>query len=78
MRTIRASEVGTFVYCQRAWWYSRHGEPSENLGELAAGTELHYQHGRAMMRVGCARYLAYGLILLAIVLVTVEAMSRLF
>lgn len=71
MRTIRASEIGAFLYCQRAWWYQKRGEPSENLAEMLAGSELHYQHGRSALAVGCLRALAYGLIVAALVLVTV-------
>jgi len=69
MRTIRASEIGTYLYCQRAWWYQKRGEPSENLAEMAAGSELHYQHGRATLSIGCLRILAYLFLLAAIVLV---------
>ena len=71
MRTIRASETGTYLYCQRAWWYQKNGQPSENLATMVAGTELHYQHGRATMKVGCLRILSYLLILLALVLLVV-------
>jgi CRISPR/Cas system-associated exonuclease Cas4 (RecB family) len=71
MRTIRASEIGTYLYCQRAWWYQRQGMKSENLAELAGGTELHEQHGRAVMTAGCLRVLAYALLLASLVLVTI-------
>jgi hypothetical protein len=75
MRTIKASEIGTFLYCQRAWWYQRNGQPSENQGEMASGTELHYRHGRAAFGIGCLRLLAYSLILIAIILGAISLTS---
>jgi hypothetical protein len=71
MRTIRASEIGTYLYCQRAWWYQRQGVHSENQAELAGGTELHERHGRIVMTVGCLRVLAYILLLASLVLLTI-------
>ncbi|MFO7622993.1 MAG: hypothetical protein R6V73_01480 [Anaerolineales bacterium] len=71
MRTIRASEIGTYLYCQRAWWYQKRGEPSENLAAMVAGSELHYQHGRSAMQSGCLSILAYALLGLAIILITI-------
>jgi hypothetical protein len=71
MRTIRASEIGTYLYCQRAWRYQRQGVQSENQAELAGGTELHERHGRVVMTVGCLRVLAYALLLASLVLVTI-------
>jgi hypothetical protein len=68
MRTIRASELTTFAFCQRAWWYQRRGEPSQNTRELADGLTAHQRHGAAVLQTGCLRALAYGLLLLAIVL----------
>ncbi len=68
MRTIRASEIGTYLFCQRAWWYQKSGQPSDNLVEMVEGSEMHYQHGRAALRLGCLRLVAYFLILLALVL----------
>lgn len=71
MRTIRASEISTFLYCQRAWWYQQRGEVSENLAQMAAGRELHEQHGRTVLTAGCFQVLAYALILAALILLTV-------
>jgi hypothetical protein len=71
MRTIRASEIGTYFYCQRAWWYQRQGFQSANQADLAGGTELHERHGRKVMLVGCLRVLAYILLLASLALLTV-------
>jgi hypothetical protein len=71
MKTIRASEIGTFVYCRRAWWYQRQGHQPENQAEMASGSEVHYRHGRAVLLSGLLRTLAYALLLIAVVLFTV-------
>ena len=77
MRTIRASEIGAYLYCQRAWWYQRQGVQSENQAEMVAGTELHERHGRAVMTAGCLRALAYVLLLASLVIFTVLITQRL-
>ena len=77
MRTIRASEISTYLYCQRAWWYQKRGEPSANQAEMLAGSELHYRHGRTALATGCQRAIAYALLLLAIILVTIQLVSNL-
>jgi hypothetical protein len=63
MRTIRASEIGTYLYCRRAWAYRRQGIEPENQAELAAGTGAHAQHARTVFSAGLLR-LAAGLLLL--------------
>jgi hypothetical protein len=68
MRTIRASEIGTYIYCQRAWWYRQKGEPPANQTELAGGVAIHEQHGKAVVVTGCLRVLAIGLFLAALAL----------
>ena len=76
MRTIKASEIGSFVYCQRAWWYHRQGVASENVAELAAGTDIHYQHGRTVMVGGCLRTLAVITLLGAVVLLVLHFVNQ--
>lgn len=68
MRTIRASELGTFQYCRRAWWYQRQGMPSENQMELAGGSEFHREHGRRVLTGRLARLLSWLLLGLALAL----------
>ena len=77
MKTIRASEIGSYLYCQRAWWFQRQGYESENQKELTGGTELHYRHGRMVMVSGCLRMLAYGLLILALVILAIYATRQL-
>lgn len=64
MRVIRASEIGEYVFCHRAWWLRAvEGQASANTGEMADGTAAHARHGRA---VGLASVLrAAALLLLA-------------
>jgi CRISPR/Cas system-associated exonuclease Cas4 (RecB family) len=71
MKTVRASEIGTFLYCQRAWWYHRQGFDSENQAELTAGSQLHEQHAQAVWIIGCLRWIAYALLIAAIVTLAV-------
>lgn len=77
MKTIRASEIGAFLYCQRAWWYQKQGLRSENQVELTGGSELHSRHGRAVLRAGCLRILASASLLLALALLAVYWTLRL-
>jgi hypothetical protein len=72
MRTIRASEIGSYLFCRRAWKYQRKGIESDNVVELAVGTEIHRQHGRAVTTAGCLNYLAGALLLAAILLVIIH------
>jgi len=71
MRKITASEIGTFLFCERAWWYQHQGIDSGNLEELAGGSELHHQHSRAVVTNGLTKITAYLLLLVGIVLLVV-------
>lgn len=71
MRTIRASEIGTYLFCQRAWWFQVHSYTPENEKELAAGLEVHLKHTRMVWISGCTRVLAYALFIAALILITV-------
>ena len=73
-RTIRASELGEFVFCRRAWWYAQAGVPSDARGAQDRGTAWHAGRSRRAMaaaqlaRLGRA-LIAGGTVLLAIYLI---------
>jgi hypothetical protein len=71
MPITRASDIGSYLYCRRAWRYRRDGVESENQAELAAGTELHQRHGRKTLSALLLRTL--GMILLLAAILTLVA-----
>ncbi len=76
MRTIRASEVGSYLFCARAWAYRQQGIESTNQAEMTAGTELHSQHGRTVMASGLTRVIAIVLLLVALALLVAFCTAR--
>lgn len=71
-KTLRASEIGTYLFCRRAWWYSRQGYPATNVAALQAGRRWHRRHGRRVLTIGCLRALGYALLLAAVVTAAVH------
>jgi hypothetical protein len=67
MRTIRASEIGTYLFCARAWWFQDQGFPSQNQTELSAGSAYHAAHGRQVFAAGLLRLVGYLLLLAALI-----------
>ena len=71
-RLIRASEIGEYVYCHRAWWLGRiQGEASVNVREMAAGAGAHARHGQTVALAGCLRIAAIAFLALAVVVATI-------
>jgi hypothetical protein len=77
-RTVRASEIGSFIYCQRAWWYQRQGFEPMNRNELAAGSEFHNTHAGRERSVILIRVFAWVLIFAALVYLAINFGARLF
>ena len=71
MRVIRASEIGEYLYCHRAWWLHHvEGLASANGPVMAEGTEAHAGHGRLVGVAGVLRSVAlllFGAALLVLV-----------
>lgn len=68
MKTIRASELNTYLYCQRAWWFQSSGTEPENKAELIVGESVHERHAGAVRTAGCLRILAAFLLLISLAL----------
>jgi hypothetical protein len=72
-RYIRASEINTYLFCQRAWFLGKRGESSSLGTERAQGLTFHQQHGDqvrlASSAMDTARWFAVaGVVFLAIFL----------
>ncbi len=70
-RTIRASEIGTYLYCKRAWWYQSQGIESQNQQELAGGFSYHQQHGKHVLTGVLLRVLGWLVLTVALILLAV-------
>lgn len=69
---IKASEIGEYLYCQRAWWLRLQGAASANVHELAEGTRQHARHGRGWQLARGLRVVAAGLALVALILLAAQ------
>jgi hypothetical protein len=59
MRIIRASEIGEYLYCRRAWWLHHvEGLASANGPVMVEGTEVHARHGRLVGAAAALRWMA--------------------
>lgn len=70
-RTIRASEIGAFLYCRRAWWYRLQGVEPQNREVLDGGTAYHLRHGKevwlaSLIRLAGCFFLGGAFILLVV------------
>lgn len=64
---IRASEIGSYIYCNRAWWLKRiDGRESRNITEMQHGTRRHEQHARQVKGVDQLQKVAYGCMALSL------------
>ena len=66
-QVIRASEIGAYAYCARAWWLGRVlGYRPANLERMAAGEEAHIRHGQKVVSYHRLQRWAYALLALAL------------
>lgn len=65
---LKASEVGTYLFCKRAWRFERQGAPSSRGPERVAGTAYHERHGEMAVLAERAGGLARWCLVLAVVL----------
>jgi hypothetical protein len=73
---ITASEVGRYVYCARSWWLQRVvGLAPRNLAALERGQQGHESHGRAVAGEQRMSAVVRWLLLIAVALILVLALS---
>jgi hypothetical protein len=78
MRTVKASEIGSFLFCQRSWSYQKQGFEPENRATLNAGSEYHASGGKKVAASVLLRWSAWAALLLAVVLLAVGGILLLF
>ncbi len=66
-QVIRASELGQYAYCARAWWLGRVlGYRPTNLERLTVGEAAHVRHGQKVVGSRRLQRWAYALLALAL------------
>ena len=65
-KTISASEIGSYLYCNRSWGYQRQGIQSANIELFEGGTDAHKRHGRQFQFARRLRQIAIVLFLIAL------------
>jgi len=69
---VRASGMGEYVYCARAWWLRREGvTPTRGAEARAAGQRWHESHGRVVARARRLRRVSALCLYLALALAAV-------
>jgi hypothetical protein len=72
---VRASEIGAFAFCERAWGYAAQGKPSERELEIEAGQQLHAHRLQRAAWSQAVRRIGAACLLLAIAALTIALMT---
>ena len=76
-RIIRASEIGQYDFCAKAWWLgSIEGVQPSNIRELQAGTTAHEEHGRQVQRASQMQLAAFVLVGLGVIVLVLALFAR--
>ncbi len=68
-RVLRASEIGEYVFCHRAWWLGHvRGVENANRARMEAGVARHRAHGSLVRRADWLARAALALLLVAALL----------
>jgi hypothetical protein len=76
-RVLRASEIGEYLFCKRAWWLHQQGVEGTHRAAREAGTAAHESHARVVAWTGCLRTVAFILLIAAVVLAVIGGMMTL-
>jgi hypothetical protein len=76
-RIIRASEIGQYDFCAKAWWLgSIEGVSPSNIRQLQAGTAAHEEHGRQVKRASQLQVAAFVLVGLGVIILMLALFAR--
>ena len=76
-RIIRASEIGQYDFCAKAWWLgSIEGVSPSNIRQLQAGTAAHVEHGRQVRRASQLQTAAFVLVGLGVIVLLLALFAR--
>ena len=76
-RIIRASEIGQYDFCAKAWWLgSIEGVSPSNIRELQAGTAAHEAHGQRVQRASQLQAAALVLVALGVIVLVLALFGR--
>jgi len=76
-KLIKASEIGEYVYCNRAWWLRRNYDVRpQNVRELKAGTVYHEKHGGQVRQAALIKRLALVFLFLAVSVLVFWVLSQ--
>ncbi len=75
---VRASEIGLWAYCHRAWWLAHvQGAAHQNPQWLERGAKQHILHGERMLWAQRAQRIGLWLFAVALVLLIVATLFHL-
>lgn len=71
MKVVKASELGTYLYCRRAWVYQKQGIATQHQEEFARGNDFHRRHGKKVLLAFSLKLIGWLLLLAGLVFATV-------
>jgi len=75
MRAIKASELGSYAFCKRAWYYQNQGEANANQPAMDAGTRMHGKQARQVATSLILFVLGLLILLAALILVLLNLLK---
>jgi len=74
---VSASDIGSWTYCNRAWWLAKvQNAPHQNPERLQWGEEVHLAHGQQVIRANRLHKIALYLIIIGSILTLLFFMTR--
>lgn len=75
---VRASDIGAWAYCRRAWYLANvRGVAHARPEILRAGTQAHTHHGQQVRRSGQMQRIGFWLVIVGTVMVVLFVLATL-